>query len=318
MTSKAFILRRLHSLMGLLIVIYLVEHLTVNSQAALWLKEDGIGFIKLVNFIHSLPYLQVIEVLLIGVPITFHAVLGIKYALTSKGNSRSSKGNKPSLKEGRNIAFSWQRITAWILIIGIFAHVVHMRFLEKPKQVMVENKEQFLVKLNFDTGLYTLSERLHVLLYGPKQIHAMDLFNSVDSPNRWTSSKAVPYNSEMNTEKQGIQNRIQEKKWINALLSFSLKDTQVVAVADNSGTAFLLMVRNAFKNPILAIIYSLFVLSAAYHAFNGMWTAMITWGAILSYRSQKAMINVAIACMILIGGLGLIAIWGSYWINLRS
>lgn len=318
MTPKAFILRRLHSLMGLLIVIYLIEHLMVNSQASLWLKDDGIGFIKLVNFIHSLPYLQVIEVLLIGVPITFHAILGIKYALTSKGNARPSKGDRPSLKEGRNVAFSWQRITAWILILGIFAHVVHMRFLEKPKQVMLENKKQFLVKLNFDAGLYTLSDRLHVLLYGPKQIEKMKTVDAAHSLNQWTSSQSIPYRSELNLEKKKEQNQRQDQKWVDTLRSFSLTDTQVVAISDNSGTAFLLMVRNAFKNPILAILYSLFVMSAAYHAFNGMWTALITWGAILSYRSQKVMVNVAIACMLVIGGLGLIAIWGSYWINLRS
>ena len=49
---KEFILSRLHSLTGLLIVIFLFEHLLTNSQAALLIGDDGAGFVRMVNFIH--------------------------------------------------------------------------------------------------------------------------------------------------------------------------------------------------------------------------------------------------------------------------
>lgn len=58
---KAFIWRRLHSLMGLWLVLFLIEHLLTNSQAALWLGDNGRGFVNMVNAIHNLPYLEVIE-----------------------------------------------------------------------------------------------------------------------------------------------------------------------------------------------------------------------------------------------------------------
>ncbi|PIS00392.1 MAG: hypothetical protein COT84_07745, partial [Chlamydiae bacterium CG10_big_fil_rev_8_21_14_0_10_35_9] len=162
---KAFIWRRVHSLFGLMIVLYLVEHLTVNSQAALWLGSDGYGFIRLVNLIHSLPFLQVLEIVLIGIPILFHGIIGIKYALTSKNNSMGFQKSKPILSYGRNRAFSWQRITSWILVVGIVGHVVQMRFLDCPQKAVVNNEKQYLVKLNFDEGLYSLSDRLDVEIF---------------------------------------------------------------------------------------------------------------------------------------------------------
>src|SRR5579872_2565645 len=91
--SKSFIWKRLHSLFGLWIVLFLTEHLLTNSQAALWIGDDGNGFVRMVNFIHDLPYLQVIEVLLIGIPLLFHMVLGVKYLWSGKFNSTKSNGS---------------------------------------------------------------------------------------------------------------------------------------------------------------------------------------------------------------------------------
>lgn len=316
---KAFVYRRLHSLLGLLIVVYLIEHLIVNSQAALWLGDNGLGFIKLVNLIHSIPFLQVVEISFIGIPIFFHAVLGIKYALTSRGNVLSSKGKRPSLQYERNIAYSWQRITSWLLIVGIFVHVVHMRFLEKPKEVFFHNQSRYLIQLNFDEGLYTLSERLDVSLYDEQEIQ--EIQNDIvlnENIKKWTSPDSVAYDPQKEKMMTDLQTLSEEKEFMEKLSSFSLCPTQVVAVTPNVGTAFLLMVRNVFKNPFWSLAYSLFVLAAVYHAFNGVWTAMITWGVILSYRSQKTMVRVAYAVMFVIAFIGLAAIWGSYWINLRS
>ena len=73
--SRAFTERRIHSLMGLSIVLFLFEHLLTNSQAALFVGDDGKGFIHSVNFIHSLPYLPFIEISLLAVPILTHIFL---------------------------------------------------------------------------------------------------------------------------------------------------------------------------------------------------------------------------------------------------
>ena len=70
----AFIWRRLHSLLGLWLVIYLCEHLLVNSQAALFFHDDGYGFVTAVNKLEALPYLRVIELVFLGLPFLLHGV----------------------------------------------------------------------------------------------------------------------------------------------------------------------------------------------------------------------------------------------------
>ena len=75
------------------------------------------------------------------------------------------------------------------------------------------------------------------------------------------------------------------------------------------------MVRDTFKSPLMIALYSIFVLAAAFHAFNGFWTFLITWGVILSYRSQKTMIPVSVIGMGLLLFFGFAAIYGSYWLN---
>jgi succinate dehydrogenase / fumarate reductase, cytochrome b subunit len=305
--SSQFIWRRVHSLLGFGIVIYLVLHLIVNSQAALWIGDDGVGFVRFVNFLESLPYLQVIEIILIGIPLLVHAVWGIKRIFQAKPNSFPTDGSKPHLSYSRNHAFTWQRLSSWILLFGILGHVAQMRFIDAPQKTIINNEIRYLVKITFDEGLYTLAPRLHANLYSAKTISEM---NTYTSQNEFSPKKAILIDE--------MQNREEKEKFIEKLKSYSLKKTEVIASAPSPGVAMLLMVRNTFKIPLMAIVYSVFVLAAAFHAFNGFWTFLITWGLILSYRSQKSMIPVSVIGMGLLSFLGLAAIWGSYWINLRS
>lgn len=307
---KAFIKRRLHSLLGFWLVIYLIEHLVTNSQAALWIGEDGHGFIRMVNFLQHLPYLQVVEVVLLGIPILFHALLGIQYLFTSKSNAKTTDGSSPSLKEyGRNRAYTWQRITSWVLLLGILFHVVQMRFLNKPKEILLENQSKSLTVLSADPGLYTLCARLQVELFSKAQIVSLPKEPSLDS----SKEVADPF----------IQSSLEEQRkkqyatWIQTMQDFSLQVGQLVALCPDVGTALLLATRDVFKSPWMAFFYTLFVGAALFHAFNGLWTFLISWGAILSVRSQAKALNVCIVLMGLLGFLGLAAIWGSYWINLR-
>ena len=130
---KEFIWRRIHSLTGLWLVLFLIEHLVVNSQAALWIGESGREFVELVNEIHNLPYLEALEIFLLGMPILFHLVLGLKYLFTARYNSAKSDGSTPSLPQyGRNRAYTWQRVTSWILLFALVAHVAKFRFIDYP------------------------------------------------------------------------------------------------------------------------------------------------------------------------------------------
>ncbi len=299
--SSAFIWRRVHSLMGFWLVIYLVEHLIINSQAALWLGDNGAGFITFVNFLEALPCLQVIESLLIGFPLLIHAVWGIKRAFSQKTNSFPTNGKAPHLSYSRNHAFTWQRLSSWILLFGIIGHVAQMRFLEAPKKVILGNQVRYLNKIAFDEDLYTLAPRFGVTLYSAKAISEMD---ALTCQNTFSPDQAK--------EIETLQQISQKNGWIHALKSFSLKENEVVAESPSPGVGMLLMVRNTFQNPLFALLYTIFVLAASFHAFNGFWTFLITWGFILSYRSQKSMIPVSVIGMSILSVLGLIAIWGNY------
>lgn len=297
---RAFIWRRVHSLMGLWLAIFLLEHLLTNSQAALWLGDNGSGFVRMVNALHNLPYLQVIEIFLLGVPLLIHAVWGVKYALTGRSNAKSSNGAKPSLPQyGRNRAYSWQRITSWILLVGIVCHVAKFRFLEYPEKAVQEGGYAYFTKVSLDAGLDTLSERLHVQLY-----------------NQAAVAKEVEGLKAHNPE-HSAQQYAQHVHWVKTLAKIPLSKETLVAVSPDFGTATLLAVRDVFKSPLYVALYTIFVLAACFHAFNGLWTFMITWGWVIKQSAQKKMGSLCIAIMLAIGFLGLAAVWGTYWINLR-
>jgi succinate dehydrogenase / fumarate reductase cytochrome b subunit len=261
---KAFFWRRMHSLTGFWFLLFLIEHLIVNSQAALYLGDDGSGFVRGVNGIRDLPYLPFIELFLLGFPIVIHLVWGIEYLRTSKMNSLPTDGTKPDLSEyPRNHAYSWQRITSWILLFCVIAHVVQMRFVDYPGTQKQGEHKLYTVKLTEDSGLTSIAERLNVRL-----------------------------------EPSSTGN--------------------VLGIAPDFGTAELLMVRETFKMPIMIALYTIFVLAACYHGFNGLWTFLITWGVCLTERSQRIARRFANVLMFVVTIMGLSAIWLTYWINLKQ
>lgn len=321
--SSPFLWRRIHSLMGLWLVLYLCVHLLTNSQAALWVGEDGIGFIRLVNSLESLPYLRVIEIVFIAIPLLVHLVWGVKRALTAKTNAYGQSKNAPSLPYERNKAFTWQRLTSWILLFGILGHVVQMRFLAQPKEASLNNQKQYIQKVTFDEGLYTLGPRLGVTFYSAKEIAQLkqkeqEPVEALPSVSLEEGIEPKVYAAEKEATLSSLQLQEETQRWIQTLDSFSLTEYQVLASCPAPGTAILLMVRDTFKSPWMVGFYTLFVLAAVFHAFNGFWTALITWGILLSSRSQKAFLPLSYLGMALLAFLGLAAIWGSYWINLRT
>lgn len=276
---KPFIMRRLHSLLGLWLAIYLFEHLFVNSQAALFLHDNGLKFVALVNGIHNIPYLKVVELLILAIPFLIHGSWGMLYALTGKMNAKVTDGRTPSLPQfKRNRAYSWQRVTSWILVVGIIAHVVQMRFLDNPYLVMHDQTRLYLLKLEADPALANVAKKLNVDLYTPEQLAQLN-------------------------EK--------ELKWVEEQ---RFKKGEVVAVSPSAGAAFFLVVRQTFKSPLMVILYSILVIAACYHGYNGLWTFMITWGATLTRRSQAIFRKFCQGLIILVSFLGLMAAWGTYFI----
>lgn len=323
--SRDFIWRRLHSLMGLWLVLFLFEHLLVNSQAALLLGDNAKGFVGLVNSIHNLPYLQAIEIFLLGVPIALHAVWGIKYLFTAKSNAHRTNGTSPAMHQyGRNRAYTWQRMTSWILLVGIILHVAKFRFIDYPDSINLGDRQSYFVTISVDKGLYTVASRLGVQLYGPEQIQEQkqEIESRHGEQTLIDVAATLPAKDDYDIQQQMIlssaQAYEQKKAWLSVLERQKVKPAEVVAVASNFGTATLLSVRDTFKSPLYAGLYTIFVLAACFHAFNGFWTFLITWGIVIRVSAQNKALRLAWGLMALITFLGLAAIWGTYFLNLKT
>lgn len=313
---RAYINRRFHSLAGIWLVLFLLEHLITNSQAALYVGDWGSGFVRLVNDIHDLPYLQAIEILFLGFPILFHAGLGIKYLFSSKFNSFSRQKHQPKLSTySRNHAFSWQRLTSWVLLFGIVLHIIQMRFMDYPISMNGgEAHKYYMVRLNMDEGLYNVAPRLGAHLYNETQIQKEREYALHHGQQ---ASTQIIYDPEIAKEAQEkvLGNLLTE--YVDKLSRKPLEPHQVIAVSQSFGVATLLTVRQTFQSPLMITLYTIFVIAACYHAFNGLWTAMIAWGITLSARSQQVMRWVAIGFTIGLALLGLCAIWLTFLVNLR-
>ncbi len=321
---RAFVWRRLHSLMGLWLVLFLMEHLLTNSQAALLLGDNARGFVNAVNWLHNLPYLQAIEICLLGVPILIHLVWGIMYLFTSKPNSWPSDGTKPSLNYSRNHAYTWQRITSYILAVALIGHIVKFRFLEYPWSANEGRTSTYFARVSVDKGLYTVADRLGVTLYDQAAIEKeknelqrrsgeqayIDVAAKVQDSPTYEPQAAMLLTSAQKFE--------QKKQWVAMLEKKPITAGEVIAASPDFGTATLLTVRDTFKSPLYVALYTIFVLAACFHAFNGLWTFLITWGIVLNMASQKWSVKFAVGLMLLVTFLGLAAVWGTYWLNLKT
>lgn len=130
-----FLLRRLHSLTGIVpIGVFLVAHLVTNSSLA-WGKfglrgehsELGLQgggayyFQKEVAWINNeVPHLLLIEITL-WAAIAFHSIFGVYYAMQGKNNVArySYQGNK---------RYALQRISGYFGILFIFYHIATLRW----------------------------------------------------------------------------------------------------------------------------------------------------------------------------------------------
>jgi len=113
-----FLLRKLHSLSGVIPVgVFLIEHLVTNSMSYFGPAKYN----KSVQFIADLPFLIFLEIFGIFLPLAFHALYGIKIAMTSQGNA----AQYPFMANQR---FSLQRITGYIAFVFIIVHLAKFRF----------------------------------------------------------------------------------------------------------------------------------------------------------------------------------------------
>src|SRR5699024_94834 len=116
-TQRDFFYRRLHSLLGVIpIGVFLVQHLVVNHFAVY--GEES--FNKAAGFMGNLPFVLVLETVIIYLPILFHAILGVYIVFVARNNVK---------RYGffRNWMFYLQRITGVVTLVFIAWHVWETR-----------------------------------------------------------------------------------------------------------------------------------------------------------------------------------------------
>jgi succinate dehydrogenase / fumarate reductase cytochrome b subunit len=319
---KEFIFRRLHSLMGFWFLLFLMEHLFTNSQAGIYFINHENWFVKSVDFLQNLPYLHFIEVGLLGIPILYHAAWGIIYMFSSKSNAFHSNGTLTHIKTTRNKAYTLQRMSAWVLALGIILHVAQMRFFEYPHKY--QNK--YYAPIEMDMGLYDIANRLNVELYSQESIEKekvklseleqkMELVQLRFDEKKKELSHTNEYDQEMGMIYETLQKRDALREHVKGLESKKLGKDEVMCVSKSFGNLELLNVRETFRSPILCILYTIFVVAAVFHGFNGLWTFLITWGLILSNKAQSSWVNVSYGLMFVLGVLGMLSIWGTYFLG---
>lgn len=114
---RHFVLRRLHALSGIVPVgLFLVIHLWTNARAI----QGRSCFGHAVDEINRLPFLPVIEIAGIFLPLAFHALYGVMLAF-------QSKQNVGRYGFARNWMFLLQRATGLVTLVFIVFHLKDFR-----------------------------------------------------------------------------------------------------------------------------------------------------------------------------------------------
>jgi succinate dehydrogenase / fumarate reductase, cytochrome b subunit len=115
--NREFFNRRLHSLLGVIPVgVFLIVHLMANNFAT----RGEEAFNSAAGFMGNLPFRILLEVVIIYLPLLFHAIYGLYIAFTAKNNV-SRYGFF------RNWMFFLQRISGIITLIFVAWHVWETR-----------------------------------------------------------------------------------------------------------------------------------------------------------------------------------------------
>lgn len=178
-TTQHFLLRRVHSLTGLVFGGYLVVHLMINATLA----QVGDVYQEQVNKLYSLPFLMGIEWALIFLPIIFHTIYGIW--ITIKGQP-----NVNHYGYHRNWQYTLQRMSAMVIVLFLVFHVLGLKY------------HLFGTSLSFDHHNATASVHRHMMtsVLIPYVIYPIGILAScyhlangfwgAPSPGGWRSARA--------------------------------------------------------------------------------------------------------------------------------
>ncbi|WP_100934362.1 succinate dehydrogenase cytochrome b558 subunit [Candidatus Chlamydia corallus] len=275
----AFALRCIHSLAGIAFTFFLCEHLFTNMLASSYFSQ-GKGFVAMVNSFHKVPGLKIIEIVCLALPFLSHAIIGTVYLFQGKSNSSCGDGSQPCLRYVKNYSYTWQRWTAWILLFGIAFHVAHLRFVRYPVHVDIRGTTYYAVDIQ--------PSRYRAIVRGTKDFLTLNIANTEDS------ILEVP---------RGALDRVDAEL---------LSERSSYLLTPSAGVAFLYVVRDALGSLPVALLYTILVIAAGFHGFNGLWTFCSRWGVIISLRLQAVLRIVCYLAMVVVTIMGVSVIWNLY------
>ncbi|MCO6511018.1 MAG: hypothetical protein J5I65_09510 [Aridibacter famidurans] len=116
--STTFILRKLHQITGIVpLGIFFGVHMFTNAKA----MNGPDVFNKAVEDIHHLPFLLLIEIFGIFLPLAYHSIYGI--FITAEARNNVSK-----YSYGRNWLYFFQRVSGIFLFVFLLFHLLHFRW----------------------------------------------------------------------------------------------------------------------------------------------------------------------------------------------
>ncbi|GEK30055.1 succinate dehydrogenase cytochrome B558 [Kurthia zopfii] len=126
--DREFYWRRLHSLLGLIPVgLFVTMHLLINYSAT----NGEESFNKASGLMESIPFLPIVEWVVIYIPLMFHALYGVYIAFTAKPNLNR-------FGTTRNWFFMMQRVTGIFLVIFIAWHIFQTRLQKTINDVEID------------------------------------------------------------------------------------------------------------------------------------------------------------------------------------
>ncbi|UTR11305.1 MULTISPECIES: succinate dehydrogenase cytochrome b558 subunit [Evansella] len=143
-TNREFFYRRLHSLLGVVpLGAYLIVHFMINYTAT----RGPEAYNQAAGFMGNMPFLLLMEFVLIYIPILFHGIYGLYIAFQARHNTST-------YSYFRNWMFRLQRITGVITIIFIAWHVWDTRI-----------QKAFGAEVNFDMMADIVANPIALTLY---------------------------------------------------------------------------------------------------------------------------------------------------------
>lgn len=266
------ILRRVFSITGFIAVIFFIQHLFINFFSSFWLINKAKYFISMITFYHTIIGIKYLEIVFIAIPFILHGLIGLKYMI----KKRYSLKTDVFYDQQKGCVF--QRITAWILLIGIALHVLQMRFINHPIKTQINNEKYFAVKVKKSDKIYKVAKKLNFKILEKK------------APNKISYQKVHVMKNQDNI----------------------LDANQTYALTKNSSKALLIVIINNFQSKIMVFLYTVYVIAASFHVFNGLWLFLISFKIIKTDIAKKNVLKICMGLVFLYFIFGLSAIWVNF------